>query len=545
MYRKVDVQNLEYSVLHGFAVVSGAIIINTSGLKEFMNLRNIDIVPEEGRFAGLFKVDNKVIAKADIHGQEIIYVYKNEDDWAISNSFLLLASYASTIGKLSFYEPAVLNFKLKSGTHMGEQLISRKTMIKEIQILPVNSELHFDLETGELKEVTTPIKKLFDIHELNYQETIISMLSEGRGIIKALNEAGIPLELKLSGGYDSRLVLGMLTANQGKPLTNVYISSDENRKADFEIAKSLCKKLDLPLNTYTHPHRKRTRFVAEDSFRFFMLACCGSYLPAYPVNDSYLSDKFVLRLTGDYSADASHFRGNAIFNGDMVKVAGDISKTLTAYKSQESVLADFKSNFDILGVAIDDPLAPPLYYLSNRARHHCGRQWYKSLGVSCLITPLMSKHFTKLNLYSYLNFGSEDKLFTDIFSAFGEWAVETPFESAKGSLNPELVKSSSFKGGIALKDIEYEVYGSFTFKEPDIESFKSNLPINGRVQVGDFENKLVSTFKKIDISKYKDIFNEQDFNLMYMEIGKEARASHGYRRLTHMIYVDTIKNLTN
>ena len=546
LYTKHDVVKLRHSVLHGYAIIDRSIVINTDGLLKYQDGVKNSMLPEDGRFAGIFRseTDQGYVIRTDIHGQEMLYVYRKNDEWAISNSFLLLANYAASKGKINFYKPAALNFLLKTGTHIGEQLLSQKTMIEEILILPVNAELLVNTITGSLVQKNKSIKEIFDLQGFNYEENLSAFLAEGKGLMKALRGMNAPLQLNLSGGYDSRLVLGMLYDSNCNN-QNLFISSDINRAADFKIAKQICKKLELPLNSYKSKAVKRSRFKAEDSFKLFMLSCAGTYLPIYPLGDYYLKENYNLRLTGDYSADASHFRGNATFNGNMVKISDDIKNYLKSYDGVNEVLNDFQSNFDILGIKMDDILAAPLYYLSNRARHHCGRHWYKSIGGSYLITPLTSKRFTLLNLHSYLYNDNEDKLFTDLFCALGDWAVDTPFESAKGNLKKELIESSNFHGPSVIQPIDYEVFGNFYDEKKNFASLTNELPIKGRMKSGDFEKLLVSTFKNIDINRYSDIFKAEDFNRMYSEIGRAGNCSHGYRAVTHLLFVDTIKSLTN
>ncbi|MEN3759217.1 hypothetical protein [Aeromonas veronii] len=540
LYTKNDVLALSSSILHGYAIFENALVINTPGLNEFIRKYGGIIIPDEGRFCGVFIQGSNAVIKSDIHGQEIIYIYKKGEDWAVSNSFMLLATYASKVGRLNFYEPAALNFLLKNGTHIGEQLLSHKTMIEEIEIIPVNYEIHVDRLTGKIKTISKDFQNRFEITSECYEDTIISMLSRGMSLLETIVSSEQNLYLSLSGGYDSRLVLGMISRglNDSK---NVYIKSDVNRDNDFAIASQLCKKFDFSMNTFSPP-RKTSALSASESLRMFILSCGGTYLPIYPVKSSDSNRKCILRLTGDYSADASFFRGRSVFNGNMRKIGADIQHYLADLDKTGQVTQDFLDTFDVLGVDIDSPTASVSYYSAIRSRHHCGRHWYKTMGSDYLMTPLMSKDFTSLNFLNYREGRSESKLFTDIFCALGTWATETPFESAKGNLDPNMVSNSKFNGGVRLDSISYEIFGSFRETQGHITNLY-DLPVKFDFDERNFKGALIENYNKVDKTYSTRLFTDSDFERVKFEIDNDGKLSHGYRTLTHVLYVSLVKDL--
>lgn len=541
IYTKDEILNLENSVLHGYAVTSDSLIINTSGLIKYQYENGSSNIPSEGRFSGIFKQLQKFIIKADINGQELLYVFRKGGDFVVSNSFALLAEFTSRRYKLSFYEPAALNFHLKNGTHLGEQLISHKTMIEEIEILPVNAEVHIDRVTRAISIKTVSyleLHKVDGINDKNYDEKLVSMLSRGRALIDALSLSGMPMYLSLSGGYDSRVVLGMMSddvLNSG----NLYIKSDVKREDDFKIASRICSDLKLDVNTYK-AKPNIARMSASDAFTTYILSCGGTYLPMYLVKNRQLNSNPVARLTGDYSSDWSFFKGNAAFNGSMTKVANDIEAHLKSSKYAETVRNDFLGVFNDLGIDINHPAAPIAYYGGIRSRHHCGRNWYKSLGSEVLMTPLMNTEFVGLDIHNFTSANHESKLFADMFSAIGEWAVTTPFHSAKGQLPKELIEKSNFKGGVKLDAFKYRLYGSFGMDN-------SSDGLSPKFSYSDLEYKemLSSVFKRINKHRYKHIFSSEEINGMENEISRKGRLSHDFRLVSHLIFVDFVDDIVS
>lgn len=531
------------SILHGYAVTDHAVIIDTDGLKSFEQKNPLSPPPEEGRFCGIFNYNDKVIIKCDLHGQDIIYLFRDGGGgWAISNSFLMLAIYASKHSDINFYQPASLSFLLKNGAHVGEQLISHRTMIDEIEILPLNQEIHVNKSSGELSIVSKSFTNIFETNNVNYDDTIISMLSKGMSILESIARTGQDIYLSLSGGYDSRLVLGMLSRKL-IDTKRIFIKSDVNRRDDFAIAQKLCDILGFKLNDYSPP-RRECSLSATESYRAFLLSCCGTYLPIYPIRSHALNSSSILRLTGDYAVDASFFKGSAIFNGNMKKVGKDISVYLEGRTGAEQAIRDFNKVFDVLGVDICDPISSAAYYCAIRSRHHCGRQWYKTMGNDYLMTPLMSKDFTRLNLLNYSGGRREDELFTDLYCAMGNWATDTPFHSAKGSLNESLVKQSKFRGGISIDHVKYDVYGSFNKNKNNNSISILDIPTGFGFDDDDFEAVIRNEFLRIEAESHHDIFNPDNINRIQEELDNRGRLSHTYRGTTHMLYVDLIKKIT-
>ena len=540
LYTKDDVVNLNGSILHGYAVTDSSIIINTEGLRKYECEKKIKI-PEEGRFAGIFSLGEKKIIKSDMTGQEIIYLFTYGDDWAVSNSFMLLATYASKRRQLTFYQPAALNFLLKNGRHVGEQLLSHKTMIEQIKILPFNHEMHVCNKTGSFSVVKKDFEGLFKANT-DYESTIIHTLSKGRAILDALNIAGMPIYLSLSGGYDSRIVLGMLS-KEAIDTGNVYIRTDVNRHDDFTIVSEIAKHRNLQINNVKSP-RKLNSLSPSESLRYFMLSCGGTYLPIYPLWSNRIPNSHLLRLTGDQNVDASYFHGKALFNGAMEKVGNDIGEALKNKRNGFLVKEDFENTFDEIGVDINSPLSSVAYYYAIRARHHCGRNWYKSIASDVLITPLMTKEFNSLIVDTYSKDLSEDKFFADLFSAIGSWATDIPFCSAKGNLSSDLVSSSKFRGGVDLVKINYKVYGRFSGLGNE-KVCGHDLPIDFSMSVDLFKKELLDTFHKINMDKHQDVFGRQELQLASQEIANSGNLSHGYRTVTHMLYVDLVKKITS
>lgn len=538
IFFKEDVDRLLTSKLFGYGFTDDAVIIGTKGLSEYLSTGRRKF-PKEGRFSGIFIVsDNEIVIKADATGQDVIYLYENKDDWAVSNSFLLLAEAVKNRGKLHACSSAIVGFHLKAGVHIGEQLISHKTMIEEISVVPITTELSVHRQTKRLTKNSRPYLDAFSLSDdEDYSQKFIDVMERGSGIMGAMSEAGLPMHLLLSGGYDSRLALSMILAN-GRPEKNFRVSSHEFKVDDFRVANSISTLLGLPLNV-PGPEKKPT-LSDSDAIRMYMIGSGATYLPFYPVSSHSISKNAELRITGDQPTGWSHFAGNARFNGDANKIASDIEFALRDRGYGQEAKKDFMSTFEILDIDHEHPAAMLAHYSAIRSRHHCGRNWYRSLGVEFLFTPLMQSSFVSLDLYNAEQGFHPKKFFADAFSAFGGWALNEPFETPDRSFDHDLLENSPFKGGVKIQPRSYKLYGSIEPNKdtPNIDIFSINM------RTAPSPNKIKSymqeMFYKSHAAKSSNFFIADDFAKANGEIHADGTLSHGYRKLTHIVSTDIV-----
>lgn len=541
-FSRNDANHLTQSRLFGYGITGDSIIFGTSGLTEYL-ASGAKEYPTEGRFCGIFIEGDSIVIRADKTGQESLYVYEDGDDWAVSNSFLLLASQVSKTKRLTFYQPAADGFHLKNGVHIGEQLISHQTMVKQIRLVPITSTLRANLDQLRLHEDRTAYLDLFSLSSSErYDEHLLDVLERGAGMMCAFGEAGYPLNMFLSGGYDSRLVLGMALASDAAR-ENLRVTSHEFKQDDFAVAKSLTTQFSLTLNAPS----KRTQplLSASDAIRMYLLSCGGTYLPFYPVHSYKLESSSDIRVTGDQPTGWSHFAGKALFNGDAVKISGDIEKFLSGRNTAQQVKEDFLSTFDILGIESDHPAAMLAHYSAIRSRHHCGRNWYKSLGGTFLFTPLMQSSFVKLELYNNSKGRPSKQFFADCFTAIGNWAVEEAFETEDRAFTAEQLQASPFSNGTSITPRKYRVFGRIgkdrSTANPDIFSFDLNFDASNDA----IKHQLLTAYYRSARSKVSGVFTDDDYKLASQEINANGGLAHGYRKVCHVVATDIVLGMTS
>ena len=537
LFARSDVSSTVESQLFGYGLSNDAIIFGTEGIRSYLGQIESNELPTEGRFCGIFIEGNSLIIRTDRTGQEMLYLFQKDGDWAVSNSFMLLAANVAKTHQINFNPIIAKAFHLAQGTHIGEQLISHNTMIKEISVVPLTWELKVDRTSGSLSFLKETYLSRYALPKgSTYEDTLLDVVQRGAGMLAILHEHGIALNTHLSGGYDSRLVLCMMIA--GQVTENVRITSYEYKSDDFKVAYSICKQLSLPLNTPGPVHRKM--ISSSEALKLYLLSCGGTYLPIYLVKDYQFRGKIEAVLTGDQPTGWSFFAGNAMFNGDADKIAEGITTYMDGRGNGDDVRDEFLTTFEMLGIDKNHPAAMLAHYNAIRSRHHCGRNWYKSSGAKLLFTPLMQSSFIALDLYNLENGYHPTKLFVDAFSAFGGWALNEPFETPDRDFDPILIENSPFRGGVEIIPHKYSIFGKieteYPMQEPDIFDIPLELGYDDEL----VKKSLEQSFLRATLAKNCSVFTSDDFNIAKQEIHQNGSFSQGYRKLAHILSVDMV-----
>jgi hypothetical protein len=401
LYTKNDfIKNKGFFV--GYAFDDCSIIFGQDGLNEILDRKNLNPFELEGRFAGLFRGGLKSVIKTDKTGQELLFYYNQNDYWAVSNSFFLLLKHIAQKFKLFLHKPAVQGFHIRNGTHIGEQTITHKTMADGIELLPITAHISVDNNTADIEVYSDKFNALFQNSLDDYEGDLISFLEKGSGLLLALLKMHRPINLTLSGGYDSRIVLGMLLIASQKSefdLSNVHISSHEWKENDFNVAKKLSSLFNLPLNNFETKGSSR-RISSADSLKLYFISAGGMYLPIYPVTNLSLSENYYFHLTGDEPVGRDYYIGDERYKGTARKVSRDIFDYFRNRNISEEMESEFLDQFRMLDVDVDAPDSMIAMYTTLRSRLHGGRNSYKSLGKTFLFTTLIQSSLVSLSLHN-------------------------------------------------------------------------------------------------------------------------------------------------
>ena len=457
-------------LLRGVACSNREIIFGDDGLNESVAC-GVPIDPDswtDGRFFAVVDVGEKVRVFTDPLGQDTLYIYSREPvrvggpplkNWVISNSFFELASLINHRGcRLTFAPGVVAAGLVDRGTRFGAQLISNRTPLQEISVLPLGCAVEYCKITGQATVVRNcPGDWLVRGDSCLYADRVEAFIHNSVARIRALADSGFYMSLDLSGGQDSRTIFG-LVLRSGIDFSKVEFFSNPRRLEDLECAMMVSREYGLSLS--------RSRASVKSSrggYDLWKASALGVYLPIYA------------RGTPDCHSSVLQFHGASILSKKFskknpVELADYMYRCMPTKEMGSEVREIFIESFRSIGVNLNDEWASHLHYINFRSRFHYGRNWATSCALT-LWTPLISQELGKaafsLPLKEYRNLAP----WRDVMMAVDNRLVEIPFDSPEKCFNREQIESSVFfrkEIGIPSSLPSVAVYGRPTF--PSIRS---------------------------------------------------------------------------
>ncbi len=227
------------SKLYGFVISDECIYYNNPPL---------DKLDGNGHYVYIFRENSKISIYQDFCGSYGLFIYNNDDYFAISNSFFKLVDFLK--------EKVTLNLNLDyAHTFIAARPCSniyKETLIKEIQLLPQNNIVNIDVNNYNLDYVEIDYgEKTIPINSKECLEVLDKWYYKWVNLFNLLYTNTDNLEFSLSGGVDSRVVLALILSSKidlNKINISTYISKKPSFIEDFEIASEIASDFGFKLN---------------------------------------------------------------------------------------------------------------------------------------------------------------------------------------------------------------------------------------------------------------------------------------------------------
>lgn len=246
--------------LYGYVFLEDEILVNSHDCNYKFSDYNF------GCYVNITGDDREVNIYQDYFGSYGLYMYKNGDYFAVSNSFMYLVNYLSDKKVMTFDDEFAKAFIAPPTAVLAYQ----DTMIEEITMLPRNCSIKIDklTKTAEIcsyeqKETYIPIdsKEAVDI--------IDKWHNKWNRIIKTLLDSEEYVSCDLSGGKDSRASLSVLFADKLN-LELIRFSSVNDKLSthndDFMIASKIALKYGFVLN---EKHKKCSEYKMDPTENYY------------------------------------------------------------------------------------------------------------------------------------------------------------------------------------------------------------------------------------------------------------------------------------
>lgn len=227
--------------LYGYCIKDSSVITDVNSL-------DTNNIPPDGTYIYIKNDGDNIYIKQDYLGCYGIYIYQQDEYFAISNSFLYLIEHLKGKYNISINEDYTNAFLSKD----IYSLSYKETMINEIKLLERNAHLIIDKNS-----------KTFKVEYIDYKENSIEVDSpefftlldewffKWTNIIRKLKMQTNNIIVDLSGGFDSRLTFLLFLAsgiNMDEVCINVFKDKLHTHKEDYEIAKEISEYYHFKLN---------------------------------------------------------------------------------------------------------------------------------------------------------------------------------------------------------------------------------------------------------------------------------------------------------
>ena len=241
----IDSNNLSNTKekLYGYVFQDDEFIFDAEKLKSLQKP-----ISELGVYIYIKKEDDTIKIYQDYNGSYGLYLYKENDYFAISNSFMYLLDYIKKNHKISFNK-AYSDVLLSSGT--GTRTYG-ETLINEIKQLDRSTILTIDMKTKDISIQYKDYKeRTVDINSKEALEILDNWYLKYTGLIRKLYKDGKNILVDLSGGYDSRMTFSLFVG-ANIDLNKIFVKSPDSDfhtfREDYNIAKKIGEYYGFELN---------------------------------------------------------------------------------------------------------------------------------------------------------------------------------------------------------------------------------------------------------------------------------------------------------
>ena len=376
-----------------------------------------DNFQEYGHFIDIKLDNNYIYITQDYLASWGIYIFKDKEYFAISNSFIMLAEYLKNYFKLSF------NYDYANALFAQGLIVTayKETMINEISILPSNAKIIIEKKS---KNIIIDLQNIrfnyIDIDSYESIKIIDTWFLKWINFIKCIKEKTNKIRIDLSGGIDSRITfLLALKSNINLNDIQIYSAKDDlhTHKEDFEIANNICNFYNIKINNKLNNsyHHLSMKDSIENSFR---IKLCFHNQMYYKT--SYCIEP-IFRFSGGGGETLRNYWNESSIKS-MISAASKISNQMGI-----SVNKIISNSFQALNVDnFQNDISPMFFYRAIRARNHFGKSAVEDFIANIFtIMPLLDPLIQKIKFRHIDN----NLLAALIFKRYEEKLLDFKFDS--------------------------------------------------------------------------------------------------------------------
>ena len=465
-----------------------SIVVGPSGYHEWRKSSNPTVpLDYEGTFVHACWDQNILVIENDLFSYFPVMFFSTPDIVVASDSLFVLSKIRGMLGLRCKLNRDVIHSR--AWTHgLACAVMSNQTIIKGIQLLSPGKhiEVQFNLRAKSIAQIIhQPLKEKFVENFTSYPETLIDATRKlYASTMSLLHLDDIHINFGLSGGLDSRLILGVLLKNP-EVMNKVSITTNihPSREADLAIVSSLAEKYGFKFNNKKlelSEHRKSPDVESttiSNAFGLWVLSNLGLFDMMY-LHNSHWKHPNVIELGGH---GAETVKGtftpmkfeDYLHRKTMTRKFSfkrsywrDRSLVKASQRRWDGIRNEMENGLESSGISLDEPGAIQWHHLCYKSPIQNGRFLNRSI---IAIRPFIQRSLfalSKSNLNPFLNAAKgEPTLLHDMLILLDPELAAEPFDNPKKNLTPEYIQQQQkiIDSPLTFEDIvPYTIHGSAT-----------------------------------------------------------------------------------
>ena len=326
----------------------------------------------------------------------------------------------------------------------------------------------------------------------------------------------------ITGGYDSRIVLGMLLGTDIK-LKKIRFNSSLAMQNDFSVATKLAERYEFAIANKSYP-RDASEYLKYLVWKYHNI---GVYLPFGKPPAG--KDSNWLRITGGGGENIRFFYHATLKAHTIQHMKRDASPQSSAAFAGE-MFEYARSRMldpDALSSSMD-------FYLDSRSRIHFGRAGF-TRKLAQIFSPLMNRNFSDAARLAPAEYVKGNGVVRDVFRLLDPGLLDIPFDLEKKRLDRPTVPASILEDTAhPIEARPLAVYGKPFIPEPtpselDKIPFEQHLKSDIQLVAGSEQPDLASRAQKL--------LNDLENKTPIKTVGKQANivlSAYMYSRRDHL-----------
>lgn len=468
----------------------------------------------DGCYVYVKRSNSTITIKQDFVGCFGIYLYKHNDYFAVSNSFMYLVDYLKSRKPITFNK-TYADYLISVGMCSFSK---SETLINEIEMIDRSAVITIDIVEKRLSQSFIDYgENTLSLDSKEGMEVLDLWFSKWTQMVRHLIDHEQQVVFDLSGGFDSRIPFVLALAS-GCDMSKVFVRSVTDglhtHSEDFKIASAISKEFNFKLNDRTILDDAAFNYSLNDCINISYYIKGGFSNWFQDINASYKKRRFKFGGKGGECLRSYLSENEDVFMNGQIHKADKFGEDANSIRESirrvtRKSLDDVYDKFKKFGRSISSEDITLNLFREAENRTHFGNETVESYFANIIYcSPLQDSNLHRLKVTVP---GCDDKilLYTVIFDRYCPKLLEFPFEGGR-SIATETVQLAKRLNEKYPKSINSSKRGTTFFKDSDTRKYVDIDNVSSSEIKDFYEKSFISTYI---YHRYVSMYSEHTYYL--------------------------------